>query len=92
MADPISSFHLAISIIDAFKETYLVGKYIYVTIQSAIHEKQEREEVEHAFRVELLRLQTFGRWFCKHRGVIAHDSELDHARATRLQDHDPNSC
>lgn len=63
MVDPISTFSLAVSIIDAFKETYLLGKYVYRTVHSAMNHKAERQEIENDFHFELLKLQTFGRWF-----------------------------
>ena len=68
---------LAISIIDAFKETYLIGKFIYKSVQSAIDEKSERQEIEDNLHFELLKLQSFGRWFQKTRGSITDDSEID---------------
>lgn len=77
MGDPISTLSLAVSIIDAFKETYLLGKYVYRTVHSAMNHKAERQEIENDFHFELLKLQTFGRWFQKAHGIITNDAELD---------------
>lgn len=72
MVDPINTVSLAISVVDAFKETYLLGRYVYRTVHSAMNHKAEREELENDSHLELLKLQIFGRWF-KHSGVIAND-------------------
>lgn len=75
--DPVTAIGLTAAILDIFKDTYLVGKWIHATVRSAINHDAEKTEVAEEFYFELLKLQSFGRWFEKSRETIMNDSELD---------------
>lgn len=65
--DPLS---LTLSLITAFKEVYLVSKFIYHTMASARHSDTERESLRKEFRFEFLFVQSFGQYFLKGKGLV----------------------
>ncbi|KAI9663737.1 MAG: hypothetical protein M1821_007227 [Bathelium mastoideum] len=75
--DPVSAIGLACNVVDAIKDIYLVGKFVYRKIDSAMHHKEEAQAITEDFYLELLKLQSFGRWFEKSKGMITDDEELD---------------
>ena len=75
--DPVSAIGLACSIVDAFKDIYLIGRFVYRKIDSAVRHKAEVQTITEDFYLELLKLQSFGRWFEKSKGLITDDEDLD---------------
>ena len=86
--DPATAIGLATAVIDIFKDTYLVSKWVYKTINSGRNYESERKEVADDFHYELLLLQSFGRWFQKRKGTIIYDHELDKVSRTRTRQTD----
>ena len=78
--DPASAIGLAAAVIDIFKDTFLVGKWVYKTINSGLNHEIESKEVADDFHYELLLLQSFGRWFQKRKGTFTHEADLDKVR------------
>lgn len=68
---------LAVNIIEVVKQTYLVARFLYDTVNSAKHENEERNQISAEFRTELLFLASFERYFEKAHGAIAYDQALD---------------
>lgn len=75
--DPLS---LTLGLVTAFKEVYLISKFIYHTMASARHSDTERESLRKEFRLEFLYVQSFGRYFLKGKGILD-DAELDPVRS-----------
>lgn len=75
-------FSIALGIISVFKDTYLVGKFIYKTVSSGTNNETERKQIAYDFRRELLLLRSFGKWFVNSKGLITRDSELDEVSIT----------
>ena len=59
--DPASALALACNIVDALKDVYLVGRFVYRKIDSAMHHKEEKQVIMEDFYLKLLKLQSFGR-------------------------------
>lgn len=75
MVDPIS----VIALISTFREVYVIGRFIYHTIDHVRKSDAEREELQVEFMNEMLYLESFGRiYLCK--GGLMCDRELDQVR------------
>ncbi|KAI4277094.1 MAG: hypothetical protein L6R38_005505 [Xanthoria sp. 2 TBL-2021] len=68
---------LVINIIETVKLTYQVAHYVHEIIQSARNEDMERKQISSNFKLELLFLASFKRYFEKAQGAIAYDQALD---------------
>ncbi|CAO1596860.1 hypothetical protein XANCAGTX0491_000688 [Xanthoria calcicola] len=68
---------LVINIIETVKLTYQVARYVHKTIQSAKNEDMEQQQISSDFKIELLFLGSFTRYFEKAQGAIAYDQALD---------------
>lgn len=68
---------LVINIIETVKLTYQVARYVHQTIQSAKNEDMEQKQISSDFKIELLFLGSFKRYFEKAQGAIAYDQALD---------------
>jgi hypothetical protein len=72
--DPMS---LSLGIIAIVQDTYLVGKFVYTTIQSAIQNEAERKEISENFQHEMLLLRAFVCWFVGSGGILINDETID---------------
>lgn len=70
MADPISVAGLALAVVATLKDVYLVGRFIYRTIDSANHRDGERAELKEEFEYEILFLEDFGKLYFSKGGFI----------------------
>lgn len=68
---------LVINIIETVKLTYQVAHYVHEIIQSARNEDMEQKQISSNFKIELLFLASFKRYFEKAQGAIAYDQALD---------------
>jgi hypothetical protein len=77
VVEPITAVGLACNIVNAFKDVYALGKAIYKFADSVAHHEAERKESTEEWYLALLKLQSFGRWFERSKGLITDDPDLD---------------
>lgn len=80
-----SGAELGLACFTAFKEVYLLGKFVHKTIQSAQNSVRERDDLCKEFRHEMLWLQSFGRVYIQNNGVMD-DQGLDAAWLRDVKD------
>lgn len=75
--DPIS---FALSVVTAYKEVYLVARFVYTTIRSTKEHQEEVRDLLSKYYREFLFLRTFGRIFVQRKGRVVQDPDLDAVR------------
>lgn len=72
--EPVST---VLTVVEAFKEVYLLAKFVYKTAQSASHFKEEEKALFDEFEGELLSLESFWAIFVKADGSLIEDDVLN---------------
>lgn len=72
--EPVST---VIAVVEAFKEVYLLAKFVYETAQSASHFQEEEKSLVAEFEIELLHLRSFWTIFTKADGSLIEDNILN---------------
>jgi hypothetical protein len=67
---------LSLAVLTAYKEVYLIAKFIYSTAASARNSESERRDLSVEFKYELLFLQSLGVVFFRGEGIMF-DADLD---------------
>ena len=70
---------LGLQTISAFKELYLLSKFIVKKVHSARNWKTEKEDLEDDFKAEVIFLRCIFRVFLQNRGVVD-DEQLNDVR------------
>lgn len=65
------------TVVGAFKEVYLLAKFVYKTIHSAAHYQEEEKSLVREFKIELLHLRSFWIVFTKADGKLIEDDPLN---------------
>ena len=77
--DPVSAIGLATTVVTTFREVYVIGRFIYNTIDHVKKAQSEREDLQVEFMNEILYLESFGRLYLSKGGIMG-DAELDKVR------------
>lgn len=72
--EPIST---VVTVVEAFKEVYLLARFVYKTAQSASHFKEEEKSLLKGFEDELLHLRSFWVIFTRADGKLIEDDPLN---------------
>jgi len=68
---------LGLAVIAAFKDVYLVAKFVRKTIQSAKHYQNEQASIVSEFEIEILHLRSFWKIFTRKDGNLVDDDLLN---------------
>lgn len=68
---------LGLAVVAAFKDVYLVAKYIRKTIRSAKHYQTEQTSLLSEFKIEILHLRSFWKLFTRKDGNLVDDDILN---------------
>ena len=74
--DPVSAIGLVTAVSSTFREVYVIGRFIYNTIDHVKKSDIEREDLQVEFMNEMLYLESFGRIYLSKDGLMC-DAELD---------------
>ncbi|KAL8818475.1 MAG: hypothetical protein Q9191_007935 [Dirinaria sp. TL-2023a] len=83
MTDPISAIGLAATVCTTFREVYVIGRFIYNTIEHVKKGDTEREDLQVEFMNEMLYLESFGRIYLSKGGIMS-DEGLDERWAKQI--------
>ena len=83
MVDPISAVSLAATVCSTFREVYVIGRFIYNTIEHVKKSDTEREDLQVEFMNEMLYLESFGRIYLSKSGIMS-DEELDKVHDSKI--------
>lgn len=72
--EPVSS---VIAVVEAFKEVYLLTKFVYESAKSASHFQEEEKSLVAEFEIELLHLRSFWTIFTRADGSLIEDNVLN---------------
>lgn len=72
--EPLSG---GLAVVGAFKEVYLLAKFVYKTIHSASHYQDEEKSLVREFKIEVLHLRSFWIVFTKADGKLIEDDPLN---------------
>lgn len=72
--EPVST---VVTVVEAFKEVYLLARFVYKTAQSASHFKEEERSLLEEFEGELLHLRSFWVIFTRADGKLIEDNILN---------------
>lgn len=81
----MSGFELGLAVFSAFKEVYLLSRFIYRTVGSAQHSITQRETLQTEFKIEMLWLRSFGRLYLQNNGIMD-DSDLNREWLIQVRD------
>jgi len=84
MAEPVST---ALTVIAAFKEAYLISRFVYKTAKSSVHLSEEKKLIVSDFKGEVLYLKSFWVVFDFYDGKIVPDANLNEVSTYKLSVH-----
>jgi hypothetical protein len=68
---------LGLAVVAAFKDVYLVAKFIRKTVRSAKHYQIEQTSILSEFKIEILHLRSFWKIFTRKDGNLVDDDMLN---------------
>lgn len=72
--EPVST---VVAVVEAFKEVYLLTKFVYESAKSASHFQEEEKSLVAEFEIELLHLRSFWTIFIRADGSLIEDNILN---------------